>query len=345
MMILSLVLLNKIANHKTYGFQFTNLALLQSSKNNPVPWHHAKRRLAPLSMAIPLDDNFVVAFGWKLPLLEDSDLVFPSVVQSLFTGSFSAAQEIASDPRVAAEIYSDAAHLVMDFAGVLAPATGLVRLAAVIGRILTIASDYVPDHSMFPEEFLFQVCMLFLSATLLTKSLLPLVLSSSKNLSFQDRRTYCALFGPAGVNWHQYKTLATMALEWNTMDPHDTIDSNSTSIYWLYSGEVDVLNSNGRLVQTVSRVKQGLNPANAARCLLGEAIFIQRLETTKHKRYETVSPISTTTLKAGLSGAKLLRIDTNKLTFLMEHDEHLAKAIRRLLVKSMHDKLCSLFSG
>jgi hypothetical protein len=341
-MISTLVLFSAVARFKTDGLQFNNFALSQSSKRDAVPWHHAKRRSTPFSMSLPKDDDFVVAFSLKAPLLENSGLTFPSAVtQSLLAGS----SLIAFDPRVAAEFYGDAAHLAMDFVGFVAPATVLVRLAAVVGRILTIASDYVPDHSMFPEEFLFQMCMLFLSATLLIKSLLPLALSSSTTLSFQDRRTYCALFGPVGVNRHQYKTLATMALEWITLVPHETIESNITHIYWLYSGEIDVLSIDGRSVQTVSRVKQALSPENAASCLLGEATFIQSLETNTFQCNEAVSPMSTTTLKAGPVGAELLRINTNKLAFLMDHDEHLAKAIRRLLVKSMHDKLCSLFSG
>jgi hypothetical protein len=251
-----------------------------------------------------------------------------------------------------AEVFSDAAHLALDFASVFGPTTVVVRLAAVIGRLFAIASDYLPDHAMFPEEFIFQMSMLVLSGSLLVKSALPMALSSSADLSFQDKRTFCALFDPVGVKWHQYKALAAMALDWVTVEAGQSITANeqapegndvtNSCMYWLYSGDVAVLSVNGRVVHNVTRSNGILSASNAAMGLLGEMQFVRSLEKSKSKADISQPPYPKTVIKAGPNGAKLLRINTNKLSTLMENDEQLAKAIRSLVVKSMQDKRSSL---
>jgi hypothetical protein len=67
------------------------------------------------------------------------------------------AASLVSDPKIQAEVCTDISHVVMDL---LAPTRVSLKLGAVIvGRFLALRADYLPDESIAPEEFLFQVGM------------------------------------------------------------------------------------------------------------------------------------------------------------------------------------------
>jgi hypothetical protein len=60
------------------------------------------------------------------------------------------------DPSVEAELCTTMAHMALDFTGLMSPSKSIIRLFAVIGRLLAISADYLPDHSIHSEEFIIQ---------------------------------------------------------------------------------------------------------------------------------------------------------------------------------------------
>jgi hypothetical protein len=79
----------------------------------------------------------------------------PSLLMALSTDP-----AVSLDPSVEAELLTGMAHLSLDFAGMFSPSKSLIRLFAVVGRIFVISADYLPDHSIHPEELLVQLFLL-----------------------------------------------------------------------------------------------------------------------------------------------------------------------------------------
>jgi hypothetical protein len=75
---------------------------------------------------------------------------------------------------------TDVSHVIMDFAGFLALSKSMIRLYAVIGRILVIFADYLPDHSIRPEELAIQIFLLSVSLNEVLKPLLSLEQDADK---------------------------------------------------------------------------------------------------------------------------------------------------------------------
>lgn len=248
-----------------------------------------------------------------------------------------------SDPSVEAEVLNDMAHIGLDLATFLGPATTLLRLATVIGRLCAIGADYLPDQAMLPEEILFQFAMLLVASAGFLQSFAPVLLAATAKPSYRDGRAFRTLFETVGISWLQYKAMAAYALDWVDVEPgvvvtsdeiheHDSgkgNDNSSSYVYWLYRGDVQV-HSNG---QSLLNMTQGL---------LGERNLARLLE--KSQKQSDAGSYPKTTIQAGAAGATLLRIHTSKLTMLMKHDQELAQSIRSLLVKGMEDKLTALMT-
>jgi hypothetical protein len=204
---------------------------------------------------------------------------------------------------------------------------------------------------MLPEEAIFQSVMLTIASVGFFQSTLPAMMASKTATTFRDARAYTRLFQRAGVSWLQYKSmLSVKAIEWMEVDPDTIVQSDENKnrggnnddnyMYWLYGGTVQV-HSQGQVLQTVTR--QSHNKMGGG--LLGDLRFASELNDDDNE----VDDFSTeeypkTTLKAGLSGATLLRINTSKLKKLMKNDASLAKSIRRLIIKGIQDKLMAAAS-
>jgi hypothetical protein len=259
------------------------------------------------------------------------------------------ASTVISDPTVEAELFNDIAHVGLDLVTFLGPATAILRLAALIGRLAAIGADYVPDHTMLPSELLFQCFMLYFASQAFLRSFLPIILASTAKTDFSDGRAYRKVFEKVGLTWMQYKAIKSYAMEWITVEPNVCITSdehNSSTaaeqdyVYVLYRGDVQVTSAG----QSLMNLTQGL---------LGERHLSKSLErSSKNKSKnssngEAVSSSSSypkTTICAGDKGATLLRIQTSKLTTLMDHDPELAQSIRSLLMKGMEEKLNTLLT-
>jgi hypothetical protein len=250
------------------------------------------------------------------PLLLSSTIAAPS---GYFLGTATSAL---LDPRVEAEVLTDFAHIGLDLSSYLGPATPALRLGIVIGRLCAIASDYIPDQQMNPEEIIFQGTMLCLASAAFLRSFLPILLGATAKTTFRDRQAQRMLHG-VGITWTQYKAMVAVALDWVQVDPYEYVEDDENCMYWLYDGYVHL--QTGKNIQTIT-AGSGYNS------LLGDfASLLHKNEKNSDKQ----NPL----IKAGGSGATLLRIDTQRLNMLMDHDPSLAESIRTLLVKGMSEKL------
>jgi hypothetical protein len=73
------------------------------------------------------------------------------------------------DPNMEAEVLTDVSNLLaLDFKSIMNSSKALLKMTSVIGRVLGIFADYIPDHSIHPEELVFQLFMLGVAINNLT---------------------------------------------------------------------------------------------------------------------------------------------------------------------------------
>jgi hypothetical protein len=64
------------------------------------------------------------------------------------------------DPNMEEEVLTDMSHLALDFTSIMNSSKATLKKTSVIGRILVIFADYIPDHSIHPEELVYQLFLL-----------------------------------------------------------------------------------------------------------------------------------------------------------------------------------------
>lgn len=314
-----------------------------------------RTKIPQMAMELPFSHDNVLSL--VSPLVESfspSELHTNAIpMQTRDLVAYQPSETIAVDPFVQAEVLNDISHIALDLATFFTPATASLRLLTVIGRILGILSDYLPDHTMMPEELAFQMIMLAISFSSFVKSAYPMIRASRESTSFRDRRTYHALFANVGVSWLQFKSVISTACDWTSVEAGDAIamsEQEHEFIYWLYSGEVSVVSNNETILQHVARKSCAPRHKDKnASGLLGELRFARALEEKKTRRASRVSDdgslyFRNNTILAGPSGATLLRINTSKLTALMDHDDQLADSIHCLLFTGIQEQLSALLT-
>ncbi|EEC44496.1 predicted protein [Phaeodactylum tricornutum CCAP 1055/1] len=261
----------------------------------------------------------------------------------------------AIDPSVEAEVLNDMAHVALDLTTFFGPTKILIRCFMVIGRLFAMGADYLPDHSMHPEELVFQLFMLCVAWCGLLKAALPMALATfASKISLRDGKSYNSLFEPAGMTWSQYKAMSAFALDWIEVGPGEIITSDEDAkedqyFYWLYCGDATV-ESNGNLLYTVERPKSSGFIAgcsdDAGLGLFGETRLLRLMDASKRnnnklKKSSSKKAYLRTTVEAGPSGATLMRVKISNLNRLMAFDQDLAQTIRNLLFQTMQDKLAA----
>jgi hypothetical protein len=102
----------------------------------------------------------------------DSLLMLPTIKNSFLLTSMSAICSSTQhlDPNVEAEVLTDMSHVTLDFTSLFnsSSSKALLKKTSVIGRVFVILADYIPDHSIHPEELVIQLFMLALSINNLT---------------------------------------------------------------------------------------------------------------------------------------------------------------------------------
>ncbi|KAL3792572.1 hypothetical protein HJC23_005542 [Cyclotella cryptica] len=264
------------------------------------------------------------------------------------------AESFISDPQLEAGLLNDCSHIAEDFTTFISPNTAWNRFFSVLGRVLVISSDYIPDHYISPDEALFQTFMLAMSIQMLLKSVFPVIkaASSKASLSVRDRRAFTQLFRAVDVSVLQFKTLLTSrALEWVELDHHDEVHLNGDHMYWLHSGDIS---SSFHDSDANTQDKTTLQVSNR---MFGVVFFAKVLQDSmkkdskKRTKLEKVKvaddsskSVNHETLVAGPNGAIVLKICTAELLKAMDHDQQLSNSISRLVLLWMHEQLAKTFN-
>jgi hypothetical protein len=271
-----------------------------------------------------------------------------------------AATATAMDPLLEAEVLNDLAHISLDLFTVLGPARLVARLATIVGRVFAIASDYVPDHKVLPEEVVFQAIMMAVACFGLFQALLPLALASlvPADTMLRDGKVFTSVFEPAGMTWSQFKAMRALCADWIQVEPghvicvepcetcpNDTSNDDDNYIYWLYRGHAEILSVNdGKLL---CRVMTETGRANRKQRAMSGQRFLgatQLLTTLSSKAPPDQSGFIATVTKVvsteedGDVGATLLRIHAGKLKILIQSDPDLADSMRIIAFSSLRDK-------
>jgi hypothetical protein len=260
---------------------------------------------------------------------------------------FSTTSQLASDPVFEAELLNDFSHVVLDFTTFVSPNTAWIRFFNVLGRVLIIVADYVPDRYISPDEAFFQAFLLIVSTHMFLKSAYPVMASSSTSLSVRDRRAFTQLFSVVDLSVLQFKTLlASQTLAWVELKHKERVDLNDDCIYWLHSGDITITQSLDYTVTSRGKLSDRLFGELFLAKALEESMLKESPCKKKPKSNKTKSSSSSATVEtlvAGPNGSTLLRISTPKLLQAMNHDDQLSDSINRLILLCMQEKLSQTF--
>jgi len=266
-----------------------------------------------------------------------------------------------------AELFEDLSHLTLDLATFLSPDTVSLRLLLFLGRIFSIASDYIPDHKMYTEEEFFQLGMLTYSEyQLFIRSALPripLVIQNYENVdpawTFRYRRVYLKAFYSAGFSYSQYQVLqANGILRWVTLAPFTNIalgredEESADYMYLLYRGPIyHVINrKDDQRAFHLDLCDKKIN-------LICDSMSARRLIEDKDQGIENPSLYRLTTrssslsssssqdfpsrslLQAGAAGAMLLEMNIQRLLDLMKDDDEISRCMKHLLLLGLEERL------
>jgi hypothetical protein len=349
---------------------------LQSAAHNSGNAHSKDFKSKTLSFI--LEKETLSPWTWKSSSdggIRSRALPFAILAASTMTGASAASAAAATgsaaalssslDPLLEAEVLTDLAHISLDLFTVLGPARLVTRLAAIVGRVLAMLADYVPDHKVLPEELVFQAIMMVVAFAGLFQALLPLALASlvPSDTMMRDGKVFTAVFEPSGMSWSQYKAMRAYCADWVQVEPGRVICSDGSActdavasaddyIYWLYRGEVEVRSANSS--KLLCRVKAG--PRATTNCTIGETQRTIKKHTWSGERFlgathlltastfserQTGMPTITSATPSEVGepgGAALLRIHSGKLKILLESDPDMAETMRRVAFSSLRDK-------
>ena len=277
------------------------------------------------------------------------------------------------DLEIQSTIMHTLAHAV-DFSTLIVPEVPLLRTASLLARILSIFADYIPDHTIASNEVVFQAPMLIVSSVLFAQSVLPMLTAvvssltapmgmttkeSSSSSTWKNRYAYHHLFRQVGVSSLQFRYLTSVgAIDWVDVKAHDTLldgQDDPEHLYWAYRGSTELclagdessitfVGYNKNIASRTSRASEfvGFLPDMKFLCQQDK----KRLKRKKGKlvaRRDVEVPSSCqypqATIKAGPSGARVMRVHKKKLLQLMENDVKLSDSIQALLVNGMEREL------
>jgi len=238
-----------------------------------------------------------------------------------------------SDPFVESELLTDAAHVALDMTSLLGSSMVVLKIAVVVGRLFSIGADWLPDHTILPEELVFQTGMLAAGCVSLASSILPMAKAAAHTSStpLRDGKMFKLLWKPLGLSWLQSKMLWSQGIvQWREVAAGTVLDSSK--MYGLWSGHVDVVSSSepNRVIHSLERTAGG----QASNHLLwaNEHLLAHTLKTTTRTTQEPSHLRAATT-------SRVLEFDTTKLAEALKVDPSMDTPFRHLLLQSMQDKL------
>jgi hypothetical protein len=235
------------------------------------------------------------------------------------TGASTLFNHLGADPQVKKKVQDEGmsllSHALLDLPGMVAKATVAAKAAEVAGRLFILGQDTLPGHGVAPDELAFQLAFLATSCNALYHTVMPKIKAQQacKFMTPQDRKAFRELFKPAGMTWEQYREVSVTSMEWEEFQPGQVLDADQA--YWLYQG--DILSEEGS-------VSSGLVGEDHIARTLG--IF----------NGEEIAP---KTVVAGPEGAKVLKLNSQKLAHKMKHDAALPNVLNRVVYNNMQSKI------
>ena len=296
------------------------------------------------------DTNILNSYQSQMNLLADpypfTDLTRTDDMQLVNINLDSTGMIISSQHE--AQIFGDMAHFLLDFATLCTPEIIIIRLLILLGRIFSILSDYVPDHTMTTDELFFQFSMLAIATKMFLEKLTTTISSLKEDTSFQDRRIYKSIFSPAGFTWIQYRTLlASHLLEWNHYRAGSIIRHDEDSLLITYKGIVEKI-ENSPPSSSRRRKRFGMIDGKYCHDIIGDfARPPDFFSDFKNKRpiednNNTEDHRKAGTFLAGLDGVTILRLDMKKVVqYASEEDIGLCESLKNLYFTGMQKVLIS----
>lgn len=260
---------------------------------------------------------------------------------------------------IEAEVLNDLSHVALDLFTLINPDTLILRAASVVGRILSMTSDYVLDNRISPDDLILQSGTLTASIILLAKSAFPLLTmgmtEDRSSITFRDKSAYQAIFRAAGVSWMQYlMLLRTGTIEWIDYVSPKTIlhvsppldQKEEKYVYWLYQGNAEIkYHGNADSLQFLDMRRGKSTGTHQDVGLLADTNFIANLQDgIGNKPYRPSDLTKVSTVTVGSKGATVLKINMDKLTKLTKYDNKLKSSVRNLFLNAMHKKLRNLLT-
>ena len=248
---------------------------------------------------------------------------------------------ISAEQNHEAQFYGNMAHLILDYLTFCIEIDGIaIQFLLFLGRVFSILSDYVPDHTITCDELIFQSTMLTVSFKMILEKVHTALSSLNEVTSFKDKRIYKTMFFPAGFTWIQYKTLlSSNALRWAHYDPGMRINcDNILSI--TYKGEIEQVNDGTKfakrygVIGDLSQVPQFSESSSERRNLLENKNKNQDEECDLNHERQHV-------LCAGKEGLTLLQIDMKKLFKHGNKDAKIFESTKNLYFNAMRNVLVS----
>jgi hypothetical protein len=213
-------------------------------------------------------------------------------------------------------------------------------------------SDYISDRMFVTDDLYFNVPLLGVSLFLVWRSLAPIlkavILTKPSAL---DKIAFEQLFQPVGINWLQFRTMLASCLDWVWLEPGQVLECESEAfnetasekeyLYWLYEGDVTGYYEGNFLTNIERHDGKSIDDPSAVG-LLADMRFLYNLDLKQKMKTQSdveVVKYPMATFRVGKRGATLMRVEADQLYALMEHDEHMEKSIRQLLLKSLQRKV------
>eukprot|EP00555_Chaetoceros_dichaeta_P010117 CAMPEP_0198266686 /NCGR_PEP_ID=MMETSP1447-20131203/29593_1 /TAXON_ID=420782 /ORGANISM="Chaetoceros dichaeta, Strain CCMP1751" /LENGTH=295 /DNA_ID=CAMNT_0043956893 /DNA_START=226 /DNA_END=1113 /DNA_ORIENTATION=+ len=272
-------------------------------------------------------------------------LMLPLISFENIQSMASQTMRISQNQNIEAEVFADLAHATLDVATLFSINPIVLRIFIFVGRIFSILSDYLPDHSMTPDETIFQLSMLILSGRTLYDDARKLVSSSTKSISFKDRKIYLIAFLPVGFSWMEYKALISDAFEWVELLPGKCLLEENDSLLLTYRGDVyqdvDGFNIQRYGTSNTTRVLDMIGNLSLVMQLIDSKCYRKgKIKNTKPATlFDIGQQQSQYKLRAGSDGSLLLRIKVNKLLDIANEDEKLFGSIKNLVSNGIQNRL------
>ncbi len=352
--------------HRLNYLLMLSLSCVASFMTNPS--FYARKLTGRQMMEFPLTD--MVNTDIPSTIFPLTDVVVSTDIPSAIGTSLSIfkANELAAAPGtpitftneniIEAQVYGDIAHLILDLGTIYAPDTILLRLLIFLGRICSILSDYVPDHSMTFDEIMFQSVMLTFSTSSLLNKLATFTSSLTETTTFQDKRVFVTVFSPAGFTWMQYKTLlARNIIEWSHCEPGTFLSEDNESLLVTYRGQVNQFTNGNPFIQYGSMMNWGrrysydiigdFSKANELLRGVNNKAKNKRISGRKNHIFlhedeeddffnQSQNP---RVLQVGKTGALLLRINTKMLLQHTNEDDGMTESTMNLYFSAMRKML------